>query len=142
MNYLDRCTYVENFEPEHTYTFTGPCMVTGEAVSVTVKGSELFAYNRGAKIQDAFPNLSIGEREFIISGTSQKGWDRMFGGGDDEDFDEDEEQGVTGIDVLPRESVSGWTQAKTTALKRDFVQILQQLRTPVRFRACPLRGKE
>ncbi len=91
MNYLDRCSYVESYSPEHTYTFTGPCMVTGEPTSVTVKAAELFAYNRGAYVQDAFKILSAGDREFIVSGTSQKGWDQMFGGGD-EDFEEDDEE--------------------------------------------------
>lgn len=80
MSYLRQCTYTESFTPEHTYTFTGPCIVTGEQVSVTVKGSELFAFNQGAYAQDAFKSLSNAEREFLISGTSQKGWDRLFGG--------------------------------------------------------------
>lgn len=78
--YLSRCTYTESFEGgNHTYTFTGPCVVTGKPFSVTVPGDGLYRLNRGAHVQDAFPNLSPAEREFIISGTSPEGWDIAFG---------------------------------------------------------------
>ena len=30
-------------------------------------------------IQKIFPNLSAGEREFILTGTTPKEWDEMFG---------------------------------------------------------------
>ena len=78
--YMRKCRYVENHENgEHTYTFTGPCVVTGNDYSVTVKGPDLFRYNQGESIQDAFPYLSRDDREFLISGTSPKGWEDMFG---------------------------------------------------------------
>lgn len=31
-------------------------------------------------VQDAFPNLTAGEREFIKSGITEDAWDNMFGG--------------------------------------------------------------
>jgi len=30
-------------------------------------------------IQDAMPNLSVGERDFIITGITPEGWDALFG---------------------------------------------------------------
>lgn len=37
-------------------------------------------YERGALIQDAFPYLTAGEREFIMTGTTEEEWDELFGG--------------------------------------------------------------
>ena len=73
MSYLQKCWYTEEFEPEHTYTFTGKCVITGEDYSVTVRADGLWDYNHGTFVQDAFPELSREDREFIISGTSPKG---------------------------------------------------------------------
>ena len=80
--YLQHCSYEESYEGEdnqHFYTFTGPCVVTGELHSVKVKGPDLFKYQHGGRISECFPYLSVGDREFIISGTSPDGWDEMFG---------------------------------------------------------------
>lgn len=85
MRYADRfCQVEEKYDPEHTYTFTGICLGTQKPYSVTVKGSDLYKYRQGAKIQDAFPYLSAGDREFLISGYSPEGWDQTFGEPDDE----------------------------------------------------------
>lgn len=93
MRYADaRCTYTESYTPEHTYTFTGPCVITGKPYSVTVPGPGLFAYRHGAFIQDAFPDLPAGDREFLMSGISPEAFDSMFSNpfedGDDGDDDE------------------------------------------------------
>lgn len=79
MSYLNQCDCVESFSPEHIYTFTGPCVITGEKVSVAIKAPELFAYNQGALAQNAFKSLDVHEREFVISGTSKAGWEKLFG---------------------------------------------------------------
>ena len=76
--YIDRCSYTEKYEPEHTYTFTGPCQVTGSPHAVTVLGSELFAYRQTNRIME-FKSLSADDREFLISGTSPLGWKVLFG---------------------------------------------------------------
>jgi len=68
--------------PEHTYTFTGPCAVTGKSISVTVPAAGLFRYRQGARIQDAFPDLTRDQREFLITGLSPEGWKLIFGDGD------------------------------------------------------------
>lgn len=95
MRYADaRCTYTESYEPVHTYTFTGPCVVTGKPYSVTVPGPGLFAYRHGAYIQAAFPDLPAGDREFLISGISPEAFDSMFGNPfEDEDEDDGDKTG-------------------------------------------------
>lgn len=92
MRYADsRCDVVESYEPEHTYTFVGPCVVTGQEQRVTVKAQDLFEYRQGGYVQDCFPYLTKGDREFLISGTSDEGWKQLFGN-PDEDFDEEDDE--------------------------------------------------
>lgn len=85
MYILDRCTYTESYSPVHTYTFTGPCVLTGKQHSVTVKAAGLYKYHQGALIQDAFPELSADDREFMLSGMSPEAWKMTFG--EDEEHD-------------------------------------------------------
>jgi hypothetical protein len=68
MAHFRNCRCDERFVPKHTYTFTGGCLITGEKVSVTVNGEDLYEYNQGAYIQDAFPYLTPSEREWMMSG--------------------------------------------------------------------------
>ena len=76
--YIDRIKYTETYGEEgHAYTFTGPCIVTGEEYSVTVKGPELFQMRQSNNMM-ALKSLDSGDREFLISGTSPKGWDKLF----------------------------------------------------------------
>ena len=71
------CTYTQNYE-EGTYTFTGPCRVTGKPYTVTIPGAELFDLNQGLTIQDALRSLDASQREFVLSGTSPEGWEKLF----------------------------------------------------------------
>lgn len=92
MRYADsHCSYVEGVGNDGvgTYTFTGQCVVTGKEVSVTVKAPDLFKYRQGGYVQDCFPYLTKGEREFLISGTSDEGWNVLFGSQDDLDKDDE-----------------------------------------------------
>jgi hypothetical protein len=91
MRYADsQCEMIEVYQPEHTYTFVGPCVVTGKEQRVTVKAEDLFRYRQGGYVQDCFPYLSKGDREFLISGTSDEGWQMLFGSGEEEEDDSDE----------------------------------------------------
>ena len=75
--YLDRgCTYEENILPSHSYTFTGPCIITGEEHEITVPAEELFAYRQGLTIQEAMTSLDEDQREFLLSGISPQGWEK------------------------------------------------------------------
>lgn len=93
MFYADRfCTYTEVYKPEHLYIFTGPCVVTGKMVSVSVKGPELYAYRQGGYIQDTLRSLSVDDREFLMSGYSKEGWDADFKEEPEEDEADGEEE--------------------------------------------------
>lgn len=94
MRYADsHCEVVEVYEPEHTYTFVGPCVVTGEEQRVTVKATDLFRYRQGGYVQECFHYLSKDDREFLISGTSAKGWKMLFGDEDDCDSPDSDPDG-------------------------------------------------
>lgn len=77
---LTKCTYVERHKPEHVYIFTGPCIVTGKKYSVEVPAEGLFEYRQGRKmLQECFPHMAAGDREFLMTGYSPEGWDQAFG---------------------------------------------------------------
>ena len=82
MLYADgKCSYYETHENgQHFYIYVGRCVVTKKEVTVKVPSEGLFAYRQGAHIQDAFPTLSVDDREFLMSGISKEGWDQTFGG--------------------------------------------------------------
>jgi hypothetical protein len=46
---------------------------------------QVAAYQRGARVQHAFPHLSDDDREFWISGITPDEWDAAFPRGDDDD---------------------------------------------------------
>ena len=55
------------------------CVITDKAYSVKVKTVDLRKYEKGGYlIQDVFPYLSKGDREFIKTRISPEGWDQMF----------------------------------------------------------------
>ena len=72
------CRYTEVYEPEHIYTFTGDCQVTGVPYSVSVKGSELFEMRQTGSMM-MLKSLCAGDREFLMTGTSPQGWTQLFG---------------------------------------------------------------
>jgi len=73
MNYADNsCTHKEVKSPEHGYIFSGIAMINGykeKEHSVFVKSKELFNYRQGTYLQDAFPDMSPQDREFLKTGT-------------------------------------------------------------------------
>jgi hypothetical protein len=68
MPYLEKCAYVESYEPEHEYTFKGNCILSKEPVEITVKAKDLYKFNQGMYVQDAFPYLDSSQREFLLTG--------------------------------------------------------------------------
>lgn len=74
---LNNCSH--KLHPNGTITFTGPCLYTGKLYSVTVLQSQVQQCLDGAYIQKAFPNTSVDDREFMISGYSPEGWKLAFG---------------------------------------------------------------
>ncbi len=55
--------------------------VTEQEIPVTEE--QIKAWQDGALIQNAMPNLSPAQREFIKSGITSQEWDDMFGGEED-----------------------------------------------------------
>jgi hypothetical protein len=52
---------------------------------INVTEAQIEAWEGGELIQDAMPNLSAGDREFVKTGITDEEWDTAFG------VDEDEE---------------------------------------------------
>ncbi len=55
----------------------GRCVITGDMYPVEVRELDLEMYEGGVLAQNAFPDLTPEDREFIISGISPKGWAKM-----------------------------------------------------------------
>jgi len=72
---------------ETTLIKTKRCFVCGDEGYLELSKQGVARYERGAFVQDAFPELPAPVREQIITGTHPKCWDEMFGG-----FDEEEEE--------------------------------------------------
>jgi hypothetical protein len=53
-------------------------------LDLNITDDEVEAYNSGVLIQDAFPNLTPGEREFIKTGITDEEWDQAFGTDEDD----------------------------------------------------------
>jgi hypothetical protein len=63
---------------------TRTSMVSGETrtLDLPVTEEQLNKYASGALLQDAFPHLSPGDREFIKTGITNEEWESLFGGGE------------------------------------------------------------
>ena len=64
----DHVRYIERYNPDHTYTFIGPDVLTKDDIRVTVNAPDLYKYHQGAFIQDAFSYLTPSERDWMMSG--------------------------------------------------------------------------
>jgi hypothetical protein len=74
-------SYILNGPDEnHNIEVSNPCLRTGKTYAVTVRYVDFlqFLYH-GKHAQDAFPYLSLDDREFLISGYSPEGWDLAMG---------------------------------------------------------------
>ncbi len=54
------------------------CPKCRKASTVDVDPHALLAWRRGLLIQEAFPDLSVDDRELLITGTHPACWDEMF----------------------------------------------------------------
>lgn len=57
------------------------CPLSGEVkqLDIPVTQDQLDAWRSGVLIQDAMPNLSPDEREFILTGITPDVWEELFG---------------------------------------------------------------
>jgi hypothetical protein len=60
-------------------TRTNPFTGQDATKDLDITIEQIEAYEQGALVQDAFPNLSAGEREFIKTGITEEAWAAMFG---------------------------------------------------------------
>lgn len=58
--------------------FSKTCSVTGNVFELTVSNEQLNKWKTGTFIQDAFPELTAGQREFIKTGITPEEFDSMF----------------------------------------------------------------
>jgi hypothetical protein len=48
------------------------------SMELPITEAQIIAYQNGALIQNAFPNLTASEREFYKTGITDEEWDAMF----------------------------------------------------------------
>jgi|TARA_B100001964_G_C13839295_1_gene425060 hypothetical protein len=66
-------------------TRTDPFTGKVNTMSLDVTYEQIDSWVDGELIQNAFPNLTADEREFIQTGITSDSWDKFIGGGDDDD---------------------------------------------------------
>ena len=59
-------------------TRTNPFNGETNTLNIDVTDEQVQAYMDGALIQNAFPHLTAGEREFIKTGITEEAWEEMF----------------------------------------------------------------
>jgi hypothetical protein len=60
-------------------TRTNPLNGEVNTLNIEVTDAQIEAYAAGALIQNAFPNLSADDREFIKTGITAESWEAAFG---------------------------------------------------------------
>ena len=68
-------------------TFERPCVFCGKVHSVDLMEYEFNLWREGTLIQEAMPDTSVEDREFLISGICPKCQEDIFGV-DDDDFED------------------------------------------------------
>ncbi len=78
---------MRRFIPNEDGTHTVEWCVFGQLKRRTlpITAVQVAAYCSGVLAQNAFPHLSVGDREFIISGVTEEEWEALFPPNRDED---------------------------------------------------------
>jgi len=58
-------------------THTVTCPICGEENTLEIDLAAFDAWKSGALIQDCFPDLTLNERELIMTGIDQRCWDKI-----------------------------------------------------------------
>ena len=61
-------------------TRTSPFTGITRTLDLNITEAQVSAYNRGALLQNAFPQLSAGDREFFKTGITDEEWNKHIGG--------------------------------------------------------------
>lgn len=67
-----------------TVTRTSPFSGKTNTREIPVTQEQIDLWRCGALLQDAMPNISAGDREFIKTGITPEEWDEAFGNEEDE----------------------------------------------------------
>ena len=65
-------------KPKSTMTKKIKCAHCGNVYSVTFSKSDYLSFKSGELVQNAFPYLTAGERELLITKTCDSCWDKFF----------------------------------------------------------------
>jgi hypothetical protein len=65
-------------------TLVGSCRICKTEHKMQAKAKDVDSYRNGAHVQDAFPYLSAGERELLISGICGTCFDKILSEDDDQ----------------------------------------------------------
>mgnify|MGYP003154312324 CR=1 FL=1 len=68
----------EVYQPKHLYNYTLDCIQCKSEHTVSLNAPDLFKYNRGTYMQDAFPYISEGMREMMMSGICDSCFQTIF----------------------------------------------------------------
>lgn len=68
-----------------TITRKSPLTGITRSKEINVTEEQILAWEMGKLIQDAMPQLSADEREFVKTGITGEEWDQLFGGAEDEE---------------------------------------------------------
>ena len=60
-------------------TRTSPFTGKVHTLDLPITQGQLDKWNQGARVQDVFPTLTPGQREFILTGLTEKEWTEVFG---------------------------------------------------------------
>jgi hypothetical protein len=64
------------------------CMYCNYKEVITVREADYISWHNGQFIQDAFPYLTAGQRELMISNTCDTCWNKFFPEDDDDEHNE------------------------------------------------------
>ena len=94
------------------------CRVCMSNTTFKVEPNDYFAWKDGKQIQEAFPYLSAGQRELLISNTCEKCWEELFGDGEDDEPTDD-----VGINDANRDAIeAAYIDKRTMRADLDELQ--------------------
>jgi hypothetical protein len=78
MAYVVRKNFASD-QADGTSIVFGTCPFLHQEYKVVVETAALLRFMQGEHAQNCFPEMDRGNREFLISGISPEGWQKMFG---------------------------------------------------------------
>jgi len=84
-------------------------------MEMNVTENQMALYEQGLHIHKAFPHLTAGEREFILTGVTDEEWKEMF-----PPEEEEEEIELPNNNLMPKLIKDGWTYYHTTITTSPF----------------------